>query len=216
LKDKDNQKIGESVFSKTSSYPVDSMVGKYNAFKNNTTGKNNIGINVNANLIYSILNKGEISLREHIEGFKFDGQEYRTFAGNKEFNLESGQFDGRRTNDIFSTNITSATDEAKEQLNALYNLGVDALKIVDYLVALHTPLKTAIYFVNQPAIQNYLQVKAVKQNTLQTQDEDKLSKDNFREEAMNKTNTLIKDYEKLSDAELLGMFEREGSFRKEC
>jgi hypothetical protein len=222
LKDANNNPIGESIFGKGKQHPVDSLVGKYSAFKNNTTGKNNIGIDVNANLIYSVLNKGNVSLRPSVEAFRFDGQVYNSFSGNKQFNLESVDnpnieaFSGIRTNDLFSTLITAATDEAKEQLNALYNLSVDALKIVDYLTALKVPIETSIYLVNQPAIRNYLQLKAVKQNTIQTKDEEQTPKSQYQQKAMEMTKEQIKDYDKMNDSDLLDMFERGGLFRKEC
>jgi hypothetical protein len=214
LRDANGNVLG-SIFEKKIKYPVDSLIGKYYAFKNNTTGKNNIGIDVNANLIYSIVNKGAINLREEF-GFEFDEQNFNSFTGHREYNPDTKQFDGERTNKILSTLISSATDEAKEQLNALYNLSVDALKVVDYMVALKVPLKTAIYFVNQPSIRNYLNLKAVKQNTLQTTQEEKLFRDAFKEEAMIKTNTLIRDYHQLSDDEIFGMFEREGLIEVKC
>jgi hypothetical protein len=216
LRDKDGNVIG-SVFSKNANFPVDSLAGKYYAFRNNTTGKDNIGIDVNANLIYSVLNKGEIRILDgENKGFAFDGVMFGSFAGDREFNLETKRFDGKRTNDVLSTLITSATDEAKEQLNALYNLNVDALKVVNYLVSLKVNLKTAIYFVNQPAIRNYLEIKAVKQNTVQTREEENLSKSKFREQAVKMTYEEIKDYKEMSDDEILGMFEREGLVQVEC
>lgn len=212
----DNGDVVASVFSNTTNYPVDSMVGKYYAFRNNTTGKDNIGIDVNSNLIYSLLNKAGIELRSDHEGFTFDGEEFRSFAGDREFNLKTGKYDGNRTNDILSTLITSATDEAKEQLNALYNLSVDALKIVDYMVALKVPLKTAIYFVNQPAIRNYLDIKAVKQNTLQTTQEENLYRDDFKDEAISKLAHDIPDYKEMSDDALVNIFEKKGLIEVDC
>jgi hypothetical protein len=221
LKDANGNKIG-SVFQKKTNYPVDSLMGKFYGFKNNTTGKNNIGIDVNANLIYSVANKGEIILEQPEDenakpnGFIFDNHHFASFAGNREYNPETQTYDGKRTNDVLSTLITAATDEAKEQLNALYNLGVDALKVVNYLVALKVPLKTAIYFVNQPSIRNYLDIKAVKQNTIQTKEEENLYRDAFRMEALLKTQKQIKDYKDMSDNELFGMFEANGLVEVRC
>lgn len=220
LRDKEGNIIA-SVFEKKTNYPVDSPIGKYYGFRNNTTGKNNIGIDVNANLIYSVLNKGNVRLENAKDigediGFIFDGQHFGSFAGNREYNIETGKFDGKRTNDILSTLITAATDEAKEQLNALYNLGVDALKVVNYLVSLKVPLKTAIYFVNQPSVRNYLELKAVKQNNIQTADEDKLKKDTFQEEAKKKTYQQIRDYKDISDKEMMDIFTRNGIIEINC
>jgi len=222
LKDSSGKKIG-SVFGSKVNYPVDSMIGKYNGFKNNTTGKNNIGIDVNANLIYSSVNKGEISLRDPEQAFKFDDVTFDSFAGDREYGwVKENEVDvlrpnmGKRTNDVLSTLITAATDEAKEQLNALYNLGVDALKVVNYLVSLKVPLKTAIYFVNQPSIRNYLDLKAVNQNTIRTKEEEDINKDAFRQEAIAKTAAQIKDYASLSDDDLYSMLESNGIIEVEC
>lgn len=217
LRDKNGNSLA-SAFSKNTSYPVDSIIGKYFSFRNNTTGKDNIGIDVNANLIYSLLNKAGITIKESekVQAFEFDGVKFVSFAGNNQYNLNTKRFDGERTNDILSTLISSATDEAKEQLNALYGLGVDALKVVDYLVALKVPLKTAIYLVNQPAISNYLELKGMSNNTLQTSDEEKLFSELFREQAIAKMNKDLKDYEQYSDEELFTLFEKQGLVEVIC
>jgi hypothetical protein len=222
LRNKEGKIIG-SVFSKKNTYPVDSMIGKYYGFRNNTVGKDNIGIDVNANLIYSVFNKGEINLTpiksddlDVSQGFQFDGEDFNSFAGSREFNLDTRKFDGTRTNKILRTLISSATDEAKEQLNALYNLNVDALKVVNYMVGLKVPLKTAVYFVNQPIVRNYLDIKSVSNNTLRTAQEERLFKSVFKEAAIDKLNDDIKDYSQLSDKELFGMFEREGLLEVKC
>ena len=216
LKDKDGNPIGESVFSKSEVFPVDSVAGKYNAFRNNTTGKDNIGIDVIANLTYSMFNKGEVELRENHKGFTFDGKEFRSFAGNRQYNLETEEFDGERTNNVLSTHISSATDEAKEQLNAKYNLGVDALKVVNYLIALKVPEETAIYFANQPSIVNYLHIKATKKNNLLTKEEENLSTLRYVEEANNRTEKQIKDFKDFSNKELINLFEKEGMLEVNC
>jgi hypothetical protein len=230
--EEDIQYRGHSAFEKKTGFPVDSLVGKYHAYKNNTTGKDNIGIDVNANLIYSVLTKAGISLRMHkyeghdVRGIEFDGVEYFEFGGNKEYGWvedpnNPGQYilrpnAGSRTNDVLSTLISAATDEAKEQLNALYNLTVDALKVVDYLVALKVPLKTAIYFVNQPGVANYLRIKAANQNNLKTRDEEHIYKRDFKDKAIAQLNSQFKDYASWSNNDLLGMFEREGWVEKNC
>lgn len=217
LRDKNGNVMG-SIFGKKTGFPVDSIPGQYYGFKNNTTGKDNIGIDVNANLIYSILNKAGISIKEsdRVQPFKFDGATFSTFGGEREYNPDTKQFDGRRTNDILSTLISSATDEAKEQLNALYGLSVDALKTVNYMVGLKVPLKTAIYMVNQPAIRNYLDIKEVKANTLQTPTEERLFRDDFRDEALNKLEADIPDYNKLSDDDLYNTLSQNGMVELKC
>lgn len=182
----------DSVFSKKNTFPVDSVIGKYYGFKNNSTGKDNIGINVVALLTYSLMNKGNIKIND-ANAFIIDGQMFDTFSGNRQFNRATRKFDGPRTNDILSTLTSSATDEAKEQLNALYNLNQDGIRMVDYLVALKVPLDSAIYFVNQPSIQHYLQLKSIRRNTLQTIQEERLSRSAFREEAIKKTAKDIDD-----------------------
>lgn len=217
LRDKQGNIIS-SVFSKKTGFPVDSMIGQYYGFKNNTTGKDNIGINVNANLIYSILNKGDITINdnENVQPFKFDGTTFGTFGGNNEYNNQTKQFDGTRTNDILSTLISSSTDEAKEQLNALYGLSVDALKTVDYMVGLKVPLRTAIYMVSQPAIRNYLDIKQVKSNNLQTPQEERLFRNDFKEEALRKMDDDIKNYEQMSDEDIFNNMQQNGLIELKC
>ncbi len=216
-RDKQGNVMG-TVFGKKLTFPVDSVPGQYYGFKNNRVGKYNIGIDVQANLIYSILNKANTTIRENekVQPFKFDGATFNTFGGQNEYNPATKQFDGARTNDVFSTLITSATDEAKEQLNALYNLTVDSLKTVNYMVGLKVPLKTAIYMANQPSIRSYLDIKAAKQNTLQTPAEEKLFRDDFREEAISRLNDDIKDYNSLSDDDLYATLQQSGNLELQC
>jgi len=219
LRDKNDKVVGK-VFGKKSSFPGDSMGGQYQAFKNNSAGKDNIGIDVNASLIYSILNKAGIKVREteKIQPFRFDGMTFDSFGGNNELNLdsESKQFDGRRTNGVYSALTSAATDEAKEQLNALYNLSVDALKIVNYMVGLKVPLTTAVYMVNQPGISTYLNIKSVKQNTLQTPQEERLFKKHFEEEAVARLEKSILDYHEMSDDDLYANLQQSGIFELQC
>jgi hypothetical protein len=216
LRDKDGNVIG-SVFSRGNKYPVDSLVGKYYGYKNNSTGKDNIGIDVVANLTYSLMNKGKIKVERQDDSIlTIDGQVFNSFDGNNQYNLATKQFDGPRTFDIMSTLTSAATDEAKEQLNALYNLSQDAIKMVDYMVVQKVPLKTAIYIVNQPVIQQYLQIKNVKQNTLQTPAEERLYRTVFMEEALKRTDAQIREYKEYTDDELYSLFEREGRVRVDC
>lgn len=193
LRDEQGNILG-SVFSKKNNYPVDSPIGKYYGFKNNSTGKDNIGIDVVANLTYSLMNKGKVTLIDpNKTGFYIDEQMFATFAGDRQFDRKARTFTGHRTNDLLSTLISSATDEAKEQLNALYGLGQDAVKTVAYLVSLKVPLDTAIIFVNQPIIQNYLDLKATRRNTLQTPREERLSRSDFKDEAIRTTAAQLKE-----------------------
>lgn len=216
LRDKDGNMIG-SVFSRGNKYPVDSIIGKYYGYKNNSTGKDNIGIDVVANLTYSVMNKGKVRVeRQNDSILTIDGQVFNSFDGSSQYNLNTKKFDGPRTFDITSTLTSAATDEAKEQLNALYNLSQDAVKMVNYMVVQKVPLKTAIYIVNQPVIQQYLQIKNVKQNTLQTPAEERLYKTLFMEEALKRLNQQIKEYKEYTDDEIYSLFEREGKIKVDC
>lgn len=78
---------------------------------------------------------------------------------------------GLRVFDVLSTMISSATDEAKEQLNARYGLNVDALNAVLPFVAMGGNLSIAIAIVNQPIVQDFLKYKSKKNYAVLTKDE---------------------------------------------
>jgi hypothetical protein len=84
------------------------------------------------------------------------------------------------------------------------------------MVGLKVPLKTAIYMVNQPAIRNYLEIKNIKSNTLQTPQEEKLFRDDFKDEALAMMEDQIKDYTHLSDEDLFTTLQQNGMVELKC
>ena len=218
-------------------YNVHSMLGHIITHKNNNTGKANIGIDVNWNLLDIVLNKLNVSINPNnsvtiningvnkqfnslqlfLQGNIFNEKEElnsligKTFEieewGNikiDEIRLDKDEFgfeyikngetvrsrqpipllyvldilsktdndkQGLRVFDVLSTMISSATDEAKEQLNARYGLNVDALNAVLPFVAMGGNLSIAIAIVNQPIVQEFLKYKAKKNYAVLTKEE---------------------------------------------
>lgn len=140
---------------------VHSINGKYEAHKNNSTGKSNIGPAANGNLINALLTKENVKLEDGIFAFKIDDKEYNTFG-----NTLDGT--GNRKNDTLSTVLSAMTDNAKERLAARLNLSLDMLNTVIYMISLGTPLKQVMLFVNQPIIKEYAALRNTSNYTIKT------------------------------------------------
>ena len=140
---------------------VHSINGKYEAHKNNSTGKSNIGPAANGNLINALLTKENVKLEDGIFAFKIDDKEYNTFGDT----LDGA---GNRKNDTLSTVLSAMTDNAKERLAARLNLSLDMLNTVIYMISLGTPLKQVMLFVNQPIIKEYAALRNTSNYTIKT------------------------------------------------
>ena len=151
-------------------YNVHSMLGHIITHKNNNTGKANIGIDVNWNLLDIVLNKLNVEINPNNSVTVNINGENKTFDSLQLF-LQGETDKGLRVFDVLSTLISSATDEAKEQLNARYGLNVDALNAVLPFVAMGGNLSIAIAIVNQPIVQEFLKYKAKKNYAVLTKAE---------------------------------------------
>ena len=138
-------------------YNLHSLLGHLTAHQNNTTGKRNIGIDVNWNLLGIFLMRSKARIKQS-HWIKIDGTTYNSF---QYLNSE-----GQRTFDIISSFISAATDEAKEQLNARYGLTVDALNAVLPMIMMGVRVDIALSFVSQPIVKRYLELKALKRGKL--------------------------------------------------
>lgn len=157
LLNEDNQLIIKNVFEKGEfkkefPYSYHSFLGQIFNHKNTQTGKSNIGIAVNYNLLGIALNRLGVSLNEPIF---IDDLEL------KDFGLLT--YDNRRIFDIASMLVSAATDEAKDQQNAKYGLTVEALNIAIPLLLLKTPPKIIILILQQPVIKQYLKLVSKKE-----------------------------------------------------
>ena len=88
--------------------------------------------------------------------------------------LPMSKVEKRRVFDVLSTLTSSATDEAKEQLNARYGLSIDSLGAVLPLVAMGGNLSLGIALVNQPIVKLFLEYKNKKNYGVTTQEEEKI------------------------------------------
>jgi hypothetical protein len=147
--------------SEESTSDVHSINGKYEAHKNNSTGKSNIGPAANGNLINALVTKENVKLEDGVFAFKIDEEKYNTFG-----NTLDGS--GNRKNDTLSTVLSAMTDNAKERLAARLNLSLDMLNTVIYMISLGTPLKQVMLFVNQPIIKEYAALRNTSNYTIKT------------------------------------------------
>lgn len=150
-------------------YNVDTLLGKYFAFRNNKEGARNIGPAVNSLLVYTLLNANGIDIRktntytdetgEKIDltnlRFKLNGKEFNTYTETQAYNPETGEYDGERIMFILSALVSAMTDNAKERLAAKLNLNIDSLGVVANMIAQGVSLDDSILFINQPAIREF-------------------------------------------------------------
>lgn len=151
------QENGKSIFRTTSELPAHIFNTHSEVHEKNTTGKQNINPYVNGNLGLIAAIRGKYSINKNFQ-FILNGHKAEFFNYRNQEN--------KRVFDILSTLISSATDEAKEQLNARYNLNIDGAVLTKTLISLGFNFQTAILFVNNPVVQEYLRQKQNKQKTI--------------------------------------------------
>lgn len=156
------QKEGERIFNVTQDVPLHSFLSNSIYHQNNSTGKRNISAGVNGNLaLINIINGGlEVNkdFITEINGHVADG--FRTLNQNQE-----------RVFDQISALISAATDEAKDQQNATYNISLKALGIVRVMVGLGYTMETTIAFINQPIVQRYFDAFKLRDLAILTDEE---------------------------------------------
>ena len=129
------------------SVDINNLAGKIKAFANNKGAA--IGAIVSPNVNLSLLTEYGIKLRD--QGITINGIPYNDFGVLRE-KLSNGAL-GVRKQDIISSLITMATDDAKERLVAKLGLNRSALSLVGNLTALGVPIKTSLLLINNPVIQ---------------------------------------------------------------
>jgi len=183
-------------------YNVDTLLGKYYAFRNNKEGARNIGPAVNSLLVYSLLNTNGIDIRkastftdetgETINlaslRFKLNGKQFDTYSESRAYNAETGEYDGERIADVLSTLVSAMTDNAKERLAAKLNLNIDSLGIVANMVAQGVPLRDSLLFINQPAIHKFYKILKSNKSSYATETQRKTGKNSI-------INSLIAEYD---------------------
>ena len=150
-------------------YNIDTLLGKYYAFRNNKEGARNIGPAVNSLLVYSLLNANGTGIRkarffvdengDQIElsnlRFKLNGKEFDNYGETRAYNPETKNYDGERIFYILSALTSAMTDNAKERLAAKLNLNINSLGIVANMIAQGVSLEDSLLFINQPAIREF-------------------------------------------------------------
>ena len=141
---------------------IDNILGKIKAFRANKGAA--IGAIVLPNQYLSLLTEYGIKLNDNAPLFKIDGVTYNDFGVLRE-KLSNGT-EGLRKQDIISSLITMATDNAKERLVAKLGLNKSALGLVANLTALGVPIATSLLLINNPIIQSIYSEALNKKNKM--------------------------------------------------
>jgi len=129
---------------------INNIFGKGRAFSANKGAS--IGAVVSPNQNLSLLTEYKISINDDGPLITINGVTYNTFEHLREHLTKT--IVGERKQDIISSLITMATDNAKERLIAKFGLNKQALAAVVNLTALSVPIETSILLVNIPEMQN--------------------------------------------------------------
>lgn len=169
------KKDGKDEFTTDVKYSTHSTLGQNIAHKNVVTGKRNIGVAVVANLLHLFSKKANIRLRDNIKIIDVIPVDDKGLHELSEYNLSTFTIDrnikNQRIADIISELISAATDEAKDQQNAKYNLTIEALNIVTPILMLGGSLDFAIRLINSEKVKAYLTKVGLKDNIAKTKEE---------------------------------------------
>lgn len=154
------------IFNKNFVYSIHSWLAQSLSHKNTTTGKKNIAVSVNANLLAIALRRMDINFL-YPTIIKYGEKE----VGNS--SVKDYVYGGKRLFDMISTLISAATDEAKDQQNAKYNLTIPRLNIMIPLLLQGHSMKVAIAVVNHPSLKGYFDMLSTKENKVQNETEQK-------------------------------------------
>lgn len=169
------KKDGKDEFTTDVKYSTHSTLGQNIAHKNVVTGKRNIGVAVVANLLHLFSKKANIRLRDSIKIIDVIPVDDKGLHELSEYNLSAFTIDrnikNQRIADIISELISAATDEAKDQQNAKYNLTIEALNIVTPILMLGGSLDFAIRLINSEKVKAYLTKVGLKDNIAKTKEE---------------------------------------------
>lgn len=159
----------------SSKYNGFSIMGRYYAFVNNTEGKRNIGPTALSNVANAeltaqglqynyapLINNPDVDLEQSDYAPLFRDGSYLLLSVNGK--LVTGYSDtldsnGVRKADSLSTVLSAMTDNAKEALANLVNLGLDIIPIVNHAITQGIDLESAILMVNTPDMLEYAKLK---------------------------------------------------------
>lgn len=137
--------------------PLHTFLEHSNAHRNTTVGKKNIGPAVNAILAMINVIKGNLQIGMYhqvtINGYQATG--FKTISE-----------DNQRMFDLLSTLVSAATDEAKDQQNATYNITLEGISILRVMIGMGFSMQTSIALLNQPVNVRYFQELDNKKKTI--------------------------------------------------
>lgn len=177
---------------------VDSLLGKFKAYKNNKEGSRNIGPAVNAMLVYAILNNFGINLRDTFTDpktgdavkmfkFKLNGHVFSGYNNSRSYNPLTGKYDSdQRIFNTISTLVSAMTDNAKERLAARLGLNIEAVGYVSNMVAQGVPLRSAVMLMLQPVVREYFEMTKIASNNIKTGAESLIFKSQIAKELLAK------------------------------
>ena len=130
-----------------------SMVSKLNGKRSIDIGKENIGISANGNILNAWLTTNKISVKDEY-GLNIDGKHLTSFEPlmEEDFDLETSTFVKKDKGDTISTELSSAADNAKEQLADLVNRNPSILNNVLVMEALGVGQTRSTLMAIQPII----------------------------------------------------------------
>lgn len=169
---------------------VDSMLGQYKAFKNNKEGARNIGPAVNAMLVYALLSRYGVNVREmnskgdELFVLEIDGKRFDSYKNSQEYNFSTKEHDGERIFFHISAIVNAMTDNAKERLAAKLGLNINAVGVVSNMVALGVPLETALIFNLQPSVREFYDKIAITSKKIKDKQEQDLRKSTIGKEML--------------------------------
>jgi hypothetical protein len=129
---------------------INNLLGKVKAFTSNKGAA--IGAIVSPNVNLSLLTEYGVIIKKDGPVIKIDGVIYNDFGVLRE-KMADGTI-GLRKQDIISSLITMATDNAKERLVAKLGLNRSALGLVANLTSLGVPIRTSLLLINIPFVQD--------------------------------------------------------------
>lgn len=164
---------------KENQFTLNSPIGQYQAWKSNSTGKENVGPAANANLIRAFLYKAKVHLQKNTFKPEFNGKQYFDFSKNRDS-------EKNRIQDTLSTILSSMTDNAKDPMAGDLNLSLTSLGPALQLVSLGVDLYDVMLFINNPLVKEYTKTVENIKTAVKSKKDQKIKKDNIKQDIISK------------------------------
>jgi len=199
------KKDGVSIFGKKLTAPALSPLQLIRQKRANNVGKDNIGIIVNINKVFTTLNKANASINNPENYIGYNGKYYSSF-GNSLAMTDAELDESLRIIDYLSTLTSAATDEAKDSNCAKFGLGIEEMKVAGVLLSLGMNIPDVVLLVNQPIIKTYTKLLESDNYVIKSKNEEQnsLSREEKQLEAFKLIGATNEDVEMVSlDSEKL-------------